>query len=209
MQRTPEWYMDRCGKITASCFKDVMTKPRAKSAQWSDTALSYAYEVVGERLTGEPTPSFGSQATDWGIEHEPEARDLYSLLYGNECQEVGFQVHPELSDVGASPDSLIGEDGVIEIKCPITSREHVRTLASREMPKEHLPQVQGVLWVTGRQWCDFISYHPKFPHVDIKLCVIRIERDDKYIKELEERVRVFRHMLLQLQGSIQGVGATA
>ena len=203
MQRTPEWYHARMGKITASRFADVLTNPRSKSKDYSDTALSYCYELVGEILTGEPTPSFSSIATEWGIEHEPAARKMYEFASGNTAEQVAFLTHPEYKEVGASPDALIDDDGYLEIKCPITMREHVRTLATGMMPAEHMAQVQGGLWVSGRQWCDFVSYHPKFPNGS-EIVIIRIDRDESFIAELEIKVLDFSQLIQRTLARITG-----
>lgn len=189
-QGTPEWRMARVGKVTASRFKDAMTKPRSKSQERSDTAESYAMELVGERLAGMPMEEFSSVATRWGKDHEPQARDSYVFTTGATVQEVGFAVHPDHPGIGCSLDSLVGTDGTLEIKCPYTFSEHARVLVSGEMPDDHIYQVQGGLWIANRKWCDFVSYHPLFPD-GLTTAIIRVERDDEFIGKIIEAVVPF------------------
>ena len=184
-QRTTEWFEARAGKITGSRFKDVMTKGRKKDEIFGQTALSYAYELATERLTGVPADSFSNAYMEWGTEQEPNARLIYELDSGNTVVETGFV---EMNDYcGASPDGLVGEDGLVEIKCP-KSTTHLNTLISKKVPSQYIPQIQGQLMVTGRKWCDFVSFDPRFQDPDQQIIIIRVKRDDKYIAELKERI---------------------
>ena len=173
-QNSDEWMALRCGKFTASMFKDLFAKETTQTYQ------DAIYKIVFERLTGEVPESFSNDWMQRGHELEQEASDWYSLTTGYEVLNGGFF---KLSDwIGASPDGLIGEDGLIEIKCPKYSTM-INYLLDQRVPKIYEWQVQGQLYVTGRAWCDFICYHPK-----LKRLVLRIERDDKMLSDLEQKL---------------------
>jgi len=124
----------------------------------------------------------------WGTDNEPVARLEYELLSGNIVEDTSLWLHDNL-DAGASPDGLIGDDGLLEIKCPNTAT-HLDTLIKKKLPRQYVGQVQGQMWITGRKWCDFVSYDPRLEG-KAKLIIIRVDRDDKYIEELETEVRDF------------------
>lgn len=201
-QGTPEWYAARCGKVTASCFGKVMTAGRSKSAEWGQTALSYMFEVMGEKLTGKPADPITSKYLEWGNMHEPSARSLYGWLR-SPVKLVPFIDHPTIPGVGGSPDGLVDDDGVLEIKCPFTTRTHLETIFENKIvDKDYMWQCQGNLWVTGRKWIDFVSFHPDMPD-DMKLHIIRVERDEDAIEELQERIQRFMKMLAVRLGKIR------
>jgi putative phage-type endonuclease len=209
LQRTAEWRQDRLGRFTASRFDDLLTEPRSKAdrdaGRLSNTAESYVLGCIGEILTELPADEIETAAMRWGTDHEDDARTAYCLRRGVSVEQVGFVVHPELDYVGCSPDGLVGDDGLIEIKCPFTSREHVRTLVDRCVPDQYVAQVQGQLWVTGRRWCDFVSYDPRVIVEGRELVIVRVERDEDFIAGLRaacERAR--RWMLQALKGMIDG-----
>jgi predicted phage-related endonuclease len=183
-QGSKEWLQARCGKATASRFCDVVAKIRTGEAA---ARKQYRAQLLCERLTGLPVESFVNAAMQWGRQQEPVARALYEAITGDLVSEVGFIPHAELM-AGASPDGLIGDDGCIEIKCPTTA-VHLDTLM-KGMAAEHHAQVQGVLWITGRQWCDFVSFDPRLPE-PMQLYMQRIERDEIYIARLEEEIVLF------------------
>lgn len=184
-QRTPEWYKARLGIATASRFNDIMARTRSG---YGAQRKNYMAELVIEVLTDNPTERFTSTAMEWGTENEPVARLEYSLQTGNDVEETGFWVDDGVG-AGASPDGFIGKDGLVEIKCP-NSATHLETLAKRELPYQYKAQVQGQMWITGRKWCDFVSYDPRLPK-NAQMIIIRVERDDRYIAELEEEVSDF------------------
>ena len=184
-QRTPEWFSARLGKATGSRFSDIMAKTRSG---YSSSRKNYAAELVTEILTNTPSESYTSGAMQWGTDNEPVARLQYELSTGNEVLETGFWIHDTLS-AGASPDGFIGTDGLIEIKCPNTAT-HIDTLISKKLPRQYEAQVQGQMWITGRTWCDFVSFDPRLPE-NVQMFVVRVERDDLYIKELEEEIIKF------------------
>jgi putative phage-type endonuclease len=184
-QRTEEWYQARLGKATASRFSDVMAVIRTgESAQ----RRNYRAELVAERLSGVPSNGFTSAPMQWGIDNEPLARLAYELQSGNTVEDAFFETHKTL-EAGASPDGYIGKDGLIEIKCPNTAT-HIETLKTQKLPKQYYAQVQGQLWITNRQWCDFLSFDPRLPD-NAQLYLVRVERDESFIKDLEAEVTKF------------------
>lgn len=185
-QNSPEWYTARLGIPTASMFKTVMAVgPKGgKSA----TRVDYLNKLVGEILTGEPMANFVSADMERGKLMEDEARDLYSIMYGIEPQRVGFI---RSGDKGASPDSLLGDKGGLEIKSAAAHIQVERLLAD-DLPSEHKAQVHGSLWICEREWWDFCSYCPKLP-----LFVKRVYRDEDYIKSIALAVELFNVELKQ------------
>lgn len=184
-QRTDSWYDARLGRATASRFNDVIATIRTGEAA---TRKNYRAELVAERLTGISTPLFVTQAMQWGIDTEPLARYRYLIASGNKVEECGFYAHKTLM-AGASPDGLVGKDGSLEIKCPNTAT-HIETLVIQEVPKQYYWQIMGQLWMTGRKWCDFVSFDPRLPD-NASLFIKRIPRDAEAIKKLEISVREF------------------
>lgn len=193
-QRTGDWMQARCGMISASRFADVMTNGRG-SETWGVTAERYMDELICERLTNQPAKEIKTAAMHWGIEHEPFAREAYEQRTGNTVELTGFiKVQGHL--IGGSPDGLVGDDGIIEIKCPMTPQPHLRVIESMQVPDEHFEQIQGYLCITGRHWCDFISYQPTFPEA-VRLIVIRMAADVDYHKELCKRLWAFESRLIE------------
>jgi len=183
-QRSEEWFQARLGKVTASRVADVLAK--IKSGE-SASRRNYKIQLVSERLTGERQETYINQAMQDGIDREVFARDRYIQQFG-EVEEVGFVKHPTL-EAGASPDGMVGEDGILEIKCPMGST-HTETLMTQDVPSRYIPQIQFQLLVTGRKWCDFVSYNPMFPE-HLQIFVKRVEADPVYQKELESEVKQF------------------
>ena len=176
-QGSPEWFEARLGIPSASMFSKIVTT----KGVWSTQADSYINQLVAERLTGEREEIYQSHHMIRGTELEPEARDMYCLLKDVEVQEVGFCLHDTLK-AGCSPDGLIGEDGGLEIKAPAPAT-HVEYLRGGVLPSRYKQQVMGCLWITQREWWDFVSYHP-----NMKPLIVRVERDEEYIAALEECV---------------------
>ena len=185
-QRSEDWYAARLGKATASRFKDAIAA--LKSGAPAQAQRDYLTELVVERLTQQPIQRFQNAAMTWGTEREPAARAAYERIAGRIVEETGFVAHDTLM-AGCSPDGLVDWDGLIEIKCPWGTANHIETLLNG-MPAEHIPQVQGQMWITGREWCDFVSYDPRMP-VELQLHVQRIQRDEAFIADLERRVTSF------------------
>ena len=184
-QRTPEWFAARLGKVTASRVADVMA--RTKTGE-SASRKNYLAELVVERLTGRPTEGFTNAAMQWGTDTEPQARAAYEMETGQAVTEVGFVDHPDLF-AGASPDGLVGDDGLIEIKCPNTAT-HIDTVLSGEIPAKYVTQMQWQMACTGRQWCDFVSFDPRLPG-KLQLFVKRCPRDNEAIEKMEAEVATF------------------
>ncbi len=186
VQGSAEWHQARLGKVTASKVADVMA--RTKSG-YAATRANYAAQLIIERLTGQPTESFTNDAMRWGTEKEPEARRAYAFRTDNDVAEVGFVDHAAISMAGASPDGLIGDDGLLEIKCPNTAT-HLDTLQTGAPPAKYVSQMLWQMACTGRQWCDFVSYDPRLPE-DFRIFIARVERDDDAIAQMETEVVAF------------------
>lgn len=184
-QGSPEWFAARLGIASASCFSDILATIKTGEAA---ARRNYRAKLVVERLTGKQIPTFETAAMRQGIEREPLARAAYELRSGAWVDEVGFCRHDTL-EAGASPDGLIGNDGGLEIKCPELAT-HLAYLRLQDVPPDYIPQVQGNLWITGREWWDFVSFNPDFPE-HLQLMVKRVQRDDKYIKVLALAVEQF------------------
>lgn len=196
-QRTEEWLQARVGHITGSRMADVISKIKTGESQ---TRLNYKTQLVTERLTNQPVQTYFNNIMQQGIDREPDARMLYELEK-QEVEEVGFIKHPTIAMSGVSVDGLVGKDGIIEIKCPLETT-HTNTLLKKQAPKKYYPQMQWGLCVTQRSFCDFVSYNPAFPE-DLMLYIVRVERDDDYIKMLEEEVVKFNEEIEQLLNSIK------
>lgn len=182
-QRTAEWFEARLGKATASRIADIIARTKTG---WGASRANYAAQLVAERLTGSPTESYTNGAMQWGIDTEAEARRSYCFRIDVDVDECGFIDHPSIGMSGASPDGLIGGDGLLELKCPNTAT-HIATLQGQSVPAKYLTQIHWQLACTGRQWCDFASYDPRLPET-MRLFVQRIERDDDEIARLEALV---------------------
>lgn len=194
-QRTDEWRMSRLGKATASRFDNLMTESRCKDRPFGDTAMAYLYELVGQRLTGCLPDELVGNAIMWGVVHEEKALAAYQWETGRNVAGYGFVDHPTIKGVGGSSDGVVvNEDRIIEIKCPYTSKEHVRTAATGEVPKQYVAQVQGNLWISDRAACDFISFDPRMPE-HLQLVVLDVPRDEAFIEKLSKRVAEFAKLV--------------
>jgi putative phage-type endonuclease len=185
-QGTAEWHQIRLGKVTASRVADVMAKTKTGP---SASRMNYMAQLLCERLTGTPADFFMNDAMRWGTEKEPEARLAYSFHHDADVTEIAFVDHPTILMSGASPDGLIGLDGLLEIKCPNTST-HLDTLASGKPAGKYVTQMQWQMACTGRQWCDFASYDPRLPE-HLRLFVTRVPRDGELIAAMEAEVTAF------------------
>lgn len=185
-QGSPEWHAERLGCITASEFVKIVTPAKAEVSK-SKTATQYIYEVAAEILTGQAIDRPVTHAMQWGHDHEAQAREVYEARRKCEVQQVGFVPYAPEPFVGGSPDGLVGDDGGIEIKCPENPAIHIAYKLDG-MPAEKKPQVQGHLWLSGRQWWDFVSFHPWYTDVNEALSVQRFDRDEPYIARLEAAV---------------------
>lgn len=186
IQGSPEWLAARCGKVTASRVADVVAKTKTG---WGASRANYMAELIAERLTGQPAESFTNAAMKWGTETEPLARAAYEFFRDQTVRQVGLVPHPTIPQSAASPDGLVGDDGLVEIKCPNTAT-HIDTLLGQTVPGKYITQIQWQLACTERQWCDFASFDPRMP-AHLSLFVKRVFRDDKAIAELEQAVTEF------------------
>ena len=185
-QRTDEWFASRLGKATASRIADIIAKTKTGP---SASRENYAVQLVLERITQSKGESYSNAAMQWGTETEPLARQAYELKRGLFVDEVGFIDHPTISNSGASPDGLVGTDGLVEIKCP-NSAIHMETLVTRKIPQKYIPQMTWQMACTGRSWCDFVSFDPRFPE-NLQIFIERIEYDPTYVRMLELEVTQF------------------
>ena len=184
-QGSTEWHLQRLGKVTASRVADVLSK--GKSGE-SASRKNYRTELVVQRLTGVPGESFTNAAMEWGTKTEPLARIAYEAEMGVFVNQESFVEHPTIANFGCSPDGVIG-DGLIEIKCG-NSSTHIDWMLDGKPPAKYIPQMQCQMAVTGRQWCDFVSFDPRLPD-DLQLFVVRLERDQEYIEAMEAEVQKF------------------
>ena len=185
-QGSAEWFAQRAGKVTASRVADVIAKTKTG---WGASRANYAAQLVAERLTGNVEPTFTNAAMQWGTDKEPEAREAYEFHAGVFVDQVGMIAHPKIAMTGASPDGLVGDAGLVEIKCPNTAT-HIETLLSGKVPAKYVTQMAWQMACTGRAWCDFVSFDPRMPE-HMRLFVQRVERDDTLIAALEAEVAAF------------------
>jgi putative phage-type endonuclease len=160
--------------------------------------------LVCERLTGKQAEGFTNAAMQWGTDHEDEARSAYEFELGVTVEKVGFLDHPSIDMAGASPDGLVGAEGLVEIKCPET-KGHIETLLSKKVPEKYIKQMQWQMACTGRQWCDFVTYDPRMPQ-ELQLWALRVLRDDKAIAELEKEARLFLAELDEKVSALRKIG---
>jgi putative phage-type endonuclease len=185
-QGTPEWHAERCGKITASRIADMLAKTKSG---WGASRANYAAQLVAERLTGIVAEGYSNAAMQWGTNTEPDAASAYAFYEGADLEVVGFIHHPDIAMSGASPDRLVGDDGLVEIKCPNTAT-HIQTLLDGAVPGKYRMQMQWQMACTGRLWCDFVSFDPRMPE-DMRLFVRRMERCEETIADITREVRAF------------------
>lgn len=188
VQGSAAWFEARVGCVTASRVADVLAKLKRKDGE-AAARYNYRIQLLSESLTGQPDPHYVSTWMKEGIENEPLARTAYELKTGNDVELVGFVLHPSIDRCGASPDGLIGRDGLIEIKCPKTTT-HIEYLLAGVVPDEYKAQMLWQMACTGRQWCDFVSYDPRLPE-HLQLFIVRLTRDDKEIADMEQKVEQF------------------
>ena len=178
IQGSDEWWDAKLGFVSASNFSKVLNKAKGRGL--------YMRKLAAERLTGLREESYTNKIMDKGSETEQEARKYYETVNDCEVKQVGFVMRDD--SIGGSPDGLIGELGLLEVKCPLSST-HIATILSGKMPDLHVPQVQGLLWITDRKWCDFVSYDPRV--LSQPMFTVRVERDTEFFKKLAGEVGVF------------------
>lgn len=198
-QRTDDWYAVRLGKVTASRVADLMAKTKTG---YSTSRENYLSQLVLERITGTKAESFNNAAMQWGTEQEPFARAAYEAAQDVMVEEQGFAPHPTIEMAGASPDGLVGVDGLVEIKCPNTSTM-IETLLTEKVPAKYLAQMQFQMACTGRKWCDYVVFDPRMP-AKAQLFIKRVARDDKFIAEMEAEIVKF---LAEVQSQVEKLNA--
>lgn len=185
-QGSAEWKAARLGHATASRIADVIARTKTG---WGASRANYASQLIVERLTGVPSEGFTNAAMQWGTDTEPHARAAYEFRHDVTVDLADFVPHPAIAWSGASPDGFVGDDGLVEIKCPNTAT-HIETLLGRAPPAKYVTQMMWQMACTGRAWCDFISFDPRLPE-HLRMFVHRVHRDDAEIARLESEVRTF------------------
>ena len=197
-QGSPEWLAARAGKVTASMISNVLAKP--ETAAYRD----YQAQIVAELLTGKPQGSdFTNAAMEFGTENEPFARSAYEVSKGIMVDEVGLVLHPTIDRAGASPDGLVGSDGLVEIKCPKVAT-HLAYICAGVVPTKYRNQMLWQMACTERGWCDFVSFRPDLPE-HLQLFVIRFQRDEVKIKELTIAVNSFLAQVDEMLKKLKGI----
>lgn len=199
IQGSDEWKAARLGKVTASRVADVIARTKTG---FGASRANYMAELIAERLTGTPNESYVNATMQWGTDHEPAARAAYEWYADVTVEQVAIVEHPRVAMSAASPDGLVGTDGLLEIKCPNTST-HIETLLGGKVPEKYITQMQWQMACTGRKWCDFVSFDPRLPE-SMRVFCVRVLRDEKLIGELERDVEAF---LAQLEEKVEALRA--
>jgi len=186
MDNRDEWLKQRLGKVTASRIADLMAKTKSG---YSTSRDNYMAQLIVERMTGVVQESYTNAAMQWGVDNEPNAAAAYEFESGNKCELSDFVDHPSIPMCGASPDRTVGDDGLVEMKCPNTAT-HINTLLGDGIDKKYILQMQWQMECTGRQWCDFVSYDPRMPP-ELSIKIQRVNRDDDLIDEIKQEVISF------------------
>ena len=188
-QGSSEWLEARAGRVTASRVADLLD--RLKNGNPGAKRTSYLWQVVEETLTGRPQPMFVNAAMQWGTDNEPYARACYCTENDVEVEEAGLLLSEDIDRLAFSPDGLVGADGLVELKCPTTAT-HLQRLREGLVPDQYKPQMATGMLVTGRSWCDFMSYDPRLP-LEYQTFLIRYNRKDaeELIATIEREVPLF------------------
>ena len=199
IQGSREWLVARAGSLGASQIADALAKTKSG---WGASRTNLQAKLVAERLTGEPQDTYCSPAMQWGKDNEDRARAAYEFKHGVSVEEVGMVLHPTLKGTHASPDGLVGIEGLLELKCPNTAT-HIETLRGGAIPNKYVLQMQWQMNLCERQWCDFASFDPRLP-IEMQLHVERVTRDDALIAEIEAEVTAF---LSEIDETVAGLQA--
>lgn len=186
IQRTDAWHQARCGSLGASQLNEALATTKSG---WGASRENIKNRIIAERLTGIPSENYVNGAMQFGIDNEDGARRAYEEYAGVFVEEMGIALHPTLKHTHASPDGLVGPDGLIEIKVPNTTT-HIETLKSQKVPTKYMNQMLWQMRCTDRKWCDFVSFDPRLPE-NLQLFVKRVDRDDDAILALETKVAEF------------------
>lgn len=185
-QGSDDWHKHRCGSLGASQVHEALSKTKTG---WGAGRANIKARMVAERLTGLTQETFKSSAMQWGNDTEPQARSAYEFITGKRVQVVGMFKLANLDGSHASPDGLVDNDGLIEIKCPNTAT-HIETLKTEKIDPKYITQMQWQMALTDREWCDFVSYDPRMPE-DLSLFIKRVPRDPQMIADLMKQVEEF------------------
>lgn len=207
-----EWHKKRLGKLTSSRFDDMMQKGRGKEDKFGRSAMVYIYEKVAELLTNAPH-EVTSKAMEWGTDMEAVAIARYEEITGLKVSPSDF--YPLGEFAGGTPDGMVedekaaqfseGPEGIIEVKCPFNPANHAETLILNEVPEKHLFQIQGNLLVTGRWWCDFISYDPRVQEKSLQIFIKRVYRDEQIISAIQDRITEVSEKVKELFNQLKQV----
>ena len=197
-QKTEEWFQVRLGKCTASEFATATAKGR--NGNESKTRKTFMLKLIAERMTGiAQDDAYTNHFMEWGNEWEQQARQCYELEKGVDVKQVGFVEMTE--NIGCSPDGLINENGLTQIKCP-SSHVHIANILAGKTPPEYLKQIQGEMWVCEREWSDLVSYDPR--NIARDFFCVRVNRDDKFIWELSDGINAFVDEMLKIECQLRG-----
>jgi hypothetical protein len=199
-QGSIQWQEQRLGSLGASQVHDVLSKTKSGYSAMRANAIA---RIVSERLTGVTQETFKNAAMQWGNDMEPHARTAYEFITGNKVSTVGLFKNDSLVGTHASPDGMVSFDGLIEIKCPNTAT-HIEMLAKENIEPKYLTQMQWQMYLTERDWCDFVSYDPRMPD-DLQLFIKRVNRDPVRIKELCEEVEKFLGEVDEMMAAIEEI----
>jgi len=185
-QGSPEWFQMRLGKVTASRVADILAKTKTGP---SASRQNYLIELAIQRTTGIIQESYSNSAMEWGVQNEGNARVLYEITTNNFVDKVAFIDHPSIKWFGCSPDGLVSDRGLLEIKCP-NSATHWEYFKSKKPPQKYFIQMQAQIAVTNKDWCDFVSFDPRMPDRS-QLLIVRVDRDEAFIAEMEAEIKKF------------------
>ena len=197
LSNSAEWRKERLGHVTASRVADVVAKTKTG---YSASRATYMGQLLAERLTGVPMDGYSSAAMQWGLATEAQALSAYAFLADQEVSSGSFIRHPALPWSGATPDGLVGDKGLVEIKCPNTNT-HLDTLLSGTIPGKYQTQMLWQMACTSCDWVDFFSFDPRLPE-DLRVFTHRLHRDEERIRELEGEVAAFLCELDDLIGRL-------
>ena len=185
-QGTDAWHQLRLGKVTASRVADILARTKTGP---SASRQNYLIELALQRTTGIIAESYSNAAMEWGTQTEPQARVAYEVTTNNFVDQIAFVDHPSIAWFGCSPDGLVSDRGLVEIKCP-NSATHWEYFKAKEPPKKYFIQMQAQIACTDRDWCDFISFDPRMPDRS-QLLIVNVPRDPEFILFMEAEIKQF------------------
>jgi YqaJ-like viral recombinase domain len=206
VQGSKAWLECRLGCVTSSRVAAAISflKRQSKNGGPGDETAArrnLRFELVSELETGVASEHYVSRWMEEGKEKEPLARAAYEIAKDVNCDQIGFAFHASIKMAGASPDSLVGNDGLAEYKCPRTST-HIGYILGGVVPVEYRPQMYWQIACLEREWCDFVSYDPSIKKAANRIFIRRLFRDDAIIKEMEKQVEIFNAEVQEMQEMI-------